>query len=646
MTAAKNRDQGTGIREQAKATEVREIPLEQLEASRNNPRRTMDEAGLQELAASIREHGVNNPLLVRPIDLDCMTGDPLPGEARVGDAYEIICGHRRSEAATIAGLTSVPCIVRNLDDATAAELALIDNLQRVDVDAIEEADALGELRDRLHSIQAVALKVGKEQSYVAQRLKLLTLTPWSRDALREKLITIDHALLLCRLAEEEQNAALKWTLDHTAGSKKPVDKVIAEIVERRRDRAEKLAEDPEEYSYYRHHSFEPQSVVRLKAHIAEDSGTPLDRAPWPLDADYLGSDAPACSACEKNTKANAPLFGDLDIGEPTCTDRACFMEKASAFVRIQARTSEGTAAPLRVSWKATSKEPRMGSTPNPKYPDGPAYLPSVKLDQVFKAGQWIEAKKACPNALQAVTIDWSDANDRGYMGGSGKLRKPGEILQVCVTPKCKVHSKAYEKTTAAQREEKSDAERKAQAAAEMEKFNAFRETEKPVREAVFEACRAAIKPAALKRNLLARALDWKSQNALCWAAGYEETDYNQRQKYVKDRIEKTPEQYLDRLLFDAAFGELLVIDANAMRAKDRGRAGLRELAKLVGVDAAVIERKLDKPEKAKAAPVKSAKKKPLLNAAARKRIADAQRKRWAQAAKPAAKKAAKKGGAK
>ncbi len=620
----------------ATVDQVQQIALEQLNASVKNPRRTMDEAGLQELAASIREHGINVPLLVRPIDLDCMTGEPLPGEARVGDAYEIICGHRRSEAATIAGLTSVPCIVRNLDDATAAELALVDNLQRVDVDAIEEADALGELRDRLHSIQAVSLKVGKEQSYVAQRLKLLTLTCWSRDALREKLITIDHALLLCRLAEDEQNAALKWTLDHTAGSKKPVDKVIAEIVERRRDRAEKLAEDPEEYSYYRHHSFEPQSVVRLKAHIADESGTPLDRAPWPLDADYLGTGCAdvACSACEKNTKANAPLFGDLDIGEPTCTDRACFLEKTSAFVRIQARTSEGTAAPLRVSWKATSKEPRMGSTVNPKYPDGPAYLPSVKLDQVFKDGQWIEAKKACPHACQAVTIDWSDANDRGYMGGSGKLRKPGEILQVCVMPKCKVHPKAYEKTTAAQREEKSDAERKAQAAAEMEKFNAFKKAETPVREAVFEACRAAIKPASLKRNLLAR-LDWQGRNALCWAAGYEENDYNKRQKYVKDRIEKTPEQYLDRLLFDATFGGLLVIDANAMRGKDRGRAGLRELAKVVGVDAAAIERKLDKPEKAKVAPAKKA----AAKTAAKKTAT-------APAKKTPAKKAAKKGGAK
>lgn len=606
----------------ATVDQIQQIPLEKLNASLKNPRRTMDEAGLQELAASIREHGVNNPLLVRPIDLDCMTGDPLPGEAHGGDAYEIVCGHRRSEAATIAGLTSVPCIVRNLDDATAADLALVDNLQRVDVDAIEEADALGELRDRLHSVQAVALKVGKEQSYVAQRLKLLTLTCWSRDALREKLITIDHALLLCRLAEDEQNAALKWTLDHTAGSKKPVDKVIAEIVERRRDRAEKLAEDPEKYSCYRHHSFEPQSVVRLKAHIADESGTPLDRAPWPLEADYLGSNP--CSICEKNTKANAPLFGDLDIGEPTCTDRACFLEKTSAFVRIQARTSEGTAAPLRVSWKATSKEPRMGSTVNPKYPDGPAYLPSVKLDQVFKAGQWIEAtKKACPHACQAVTIDWSDANDRGYMGGSGKLRKPGEILQVCVMPKCKVHRKAYEKTAPANGA--STAQSQKQEQERREKWEAYVAAEKPVRRALYDAVLAQIKPETIKRNLLlSNSRQW--QYPICVADGFESEDWEERQEHVEGLIAKATDAQLDVLLFHSTFGNSLVVDGNALYVKDRGRRRLRELARVVGVDAAAIERKFAKPEKAKPAPAKKLAAKPVAKKAAKKTVKKAAKK--------------------
>jgi ParB/RepB/Spo0J family partition protein len=112
--------------------EVQLIPLEQLEASLKNPRRTMNEADLKELAASIREHGLQVPLLVRPIRFDCGNS-----ERQAGFDYEIVCGHRRSEAATIAGLSAVPCMVRELSDEQAAEIALIDNLQRVDVPPLE-----------------------------------------------------------------------------------------------------------------------------------------------------------------------------------------------------------------------------------------------------------------------------------------------------------------------------------------------------------------------------------------------------------------------------------------------------------------------------------------------------------------------------
>lgn len=396
---------------------VQEIELGRLYESARNPRRSMNQADLDELAASISEVGITVPLLVRPWSED----------------YEIVCGHRRFKAAVIAELDSAPCIVRNLTDEEAADIALIDNLQRVDVPALEEAEAFGELLDRLHSIAAVATKVGKEQGYVAKRLKLRTLTECSRQALGEQLITIDHALLLARLADDEQDEALKWCLDRNAGSKTPVEKVIEERLERRRERE---AEDPEE----RRHSYqwEPQSVVSLKGHIEEDAGTPLDRAPWALDDASLVSDAGACSACPKNTKANAPLFGDLNIGEPTCIDGACFKEKTAAFVRIQARVSEGTQAPLRISWKSTSTAPRQEKAGG-----------GIALNQVFKYGQWIDIGKKgakCEHMASAVTVDWSDANNRGYMSHDDNdgLRKPGEIIQVCIQPKCKVHKKSYE----------------------------------------------------------------------------------------------------------------------------------------------------------------------------------------------------------
>lgn len=455
MTKAKNSDQVSVVSDQT-PVQVQPILLERLNESRNNPRKTMDEAGLQELAASIREHGVNVPLLIRAIDMGDAVG--------LNPQYEIVCGHRRADAATMAGLLDVPCIVRALDDQAAAELALIDNLQRVDVPAMEEAEAFGALYARLGSIPAVAAKVGKDQAYVAKSLKLLTLTPWSQDALRGKLITIDHARLLARLAEAEQNEALKWCLDTQAGSKKPVEGVIKGRLKRKYPAAAKAKaqaqaaangeefdgegldddfdDDADEETGRRsvwNREWECESVQRLKEHIECESGEPLDRAPWPMEEDWLLPDAGSCLDCPKNTKVNAPLFGDLDMGVAVCTDGACFKAKIEGFVLHSIDTSnktlDGQGAPkpvLRVSWKLTSTAPRQlknGGGVNPA--------------QTFKDGQWIEATKKCEHARAAVTVDWGDMNNRGHMGSDGKLRKPGEPVLACIEPVCKVHAKAY-----------------------------------------------------------------------------------------------------------------------------------------------------------------------------------------------------------
>ncbi len=327
----------------------------------------------------------------------------------------------------------------------AAEIALIDNLQRVDVPPLEEAEAFGELLERLLTIPAVAAKVGKEQSYVAKRLKLLSLTTWSREALREKLITIDHAMLLARVAEAEQNEALKWCLDPQAGKKTPVYDIVKDRVKRKNPSAAKAAaaidgesdedvdgdddpdfdDEPDETGRRAvwNRAWECESVQRLKEHIESSSGEVLDRAPWPMEEDWLVADAGSCLDCPKNTKANTPLFGDLDMGVAVCTDGACFKAKTEAFVQIQSGDAAKAAAAkaqipgkgpgdfeiLRASWKATSTVPRQ-------LKDGGGANPA----QLFKSGQWIEAKKTCEQARAAVTVDWDDANS---------LRKPGEIIQ-------------------------------------------------------------------------------------------------------------------------------------------------------------------------------------------------------------------------
>jgi ParB/RepB/Spo0J family partition protein len=411
------------------AAKVQQIPLDLLDANPLNPRRTMHEASLAELAYSIRQTGINQPLLVRPAPVH-------DGESVVEARYEIVCGHRRFRAAEMLEMETVPCIVREMTDNEAAEIALVDNLQREDVGALEEAEAFGALLGLHGTVEAVVARVGKDVAYVAKRLKLRTLGTWQRDALHSKLISVDHALLLARLGIEEQDAALKWALDRNAGSKTPVDKVIAA--------SQKSLAEGNKNRYFGVY-WEPESVKKLKQHIEETSGRKLSRAPWDLDDETLVKGAAACNACPSNTKANTSLFSDLAIEEATCADSACFEKKREAFVHIKLSETAGTA--LRLSWKPTSTVPRFDIV-DVKPVKGTA-VNSVKrtpkLKQVFKAGQWIAAKKdSCLNVLAGVTIDWSDVGDRGW-GEKKKLRKPGEKLLVCVAEKCKAHPKEWEK---------------------------------------------------------------------------------------------------------------------------------------------------------------------------------------------------------
>ena len=185
------------------AVEVVMLPLKSLLPSRHNPRRTMDATALGELVGSIQAHGIQVPLLVRD----------EPG------SYEIISGHRRHKAAELAGLIDVPCIVRQMSDAEAREIQIVENLQREDLPPLEEADAYQALLANLGTVSSVAARVGKPIEYVTRRLKLNALIMHSCDAFRRRLLTIDHAMLLCKLAPAEQEQALRYVLDRNAAQK-------------------------------------------------------------------------------------------------------------------------------------------------------------------------------------------------------------------------------------------------------------------------------------------------------------------------------------------------------------------------------------------------------------------------------------------
>jgi ParB family chromosome partitioning protein len=169
----------------------RKAPIEFLRPNPRNPRKAFREDELDELAASIRERGVIQPVIVRPVP-------------RVADAYEIIAGERRWRAAQRAGLHEIPIVVIDVSDREALELAIVENVQRADLNALEEANGYAQLgADYKYSHADIARIVGKSRSHVANTLRLIGLPEHSRALLADGKITAGHARALLALADPD-----------------------------------------------------------------------------------------------------------------------------------------------------------------------------------------------------------------------------------------------------------------------------------------------------------------------------------------------------------------------------------------------------------------------------------------------------------
>lgn len=165
------------------------LPVESIRPNPTQPRRIFDSAQLRELADSIKQYGVIQPLSVR----------------RRTDGYELVAGERRLRAAKLAGLSEVPCILLAVDEEQSGLIALVENLQRRDLDFIEEAEGLARLM-RLYGLsqEQAASRVGKSQSAVANKLRLLRHSPAVLAAIRENGLSERHARALLRLQGEQQ----------------------------------------------------------------------------------------------------------------------------------------------------------------------------------------------------------------------------------------------------------------------------------------------------------------------------------------------------------------------------------------------------------------------------------------------------------
>ena len=172
---------------------ILEIRLSEIEPNKNQPRRDFDEESIAELADSIREHGLLQPILVRPLE---------------NGMYQIIAGERRWRACRLAELSTVPVIIKNMDDRKTMEVSIIENLQREDLNPVEEALGFKSLIDTYSLTQEeAAARVGKSRSAIANALRLLALDDEALAALREGAITTGHAKALLS-APAERRAGL------------------------------------------------------------------------------------------------------------------------------------------------------------------------------------------------------------------------------------------------------------------------------------------------------------------------------------------------------------------------------------------------------------------------------------------------------
>lgn len=265
------------------------VPINQVVRSTINPRKRFSEDSLNELASNIKRHGVLQPILVRPTQ---------PGIKPA--MHEIVAGERRWRATRIAGLDEVPCIVREMTDIEALEIAVIENAQREDLHPLEEAEgfeallkAYGHSEVSASSAEELATKIGKSRTHVYNRLKLLDLVPELREAFYTDEINASVAMMLARMPIQLQPKAMA--------------------------KLKKAAPDGD-----------AMSVRSAQQLLRKEFMLRLEGATFPIkDADLLPS-AGSCIQCTKRTGAVPDLFQDVEHAD-TCTDPGCYADKVDAF---------------------------------------------------------------------------------------------------------------------------------------------------------------------------------------------------------------------------------------------------------------------------------------------------------------------------
>ncbi len=606
--------------------QIREIPIGELRISPSESRKTIDQAALKELAASIKAKGVLEALIVRLIDLDCMTGSPISGVGNVPDAYEIVAGQRRFEASKIAGKATCPCIVRELTDEEAREQAIVSNRQRQDLAPMEEAEAYRKLVEEPGAtVESVAAAIGIPSGYVSRRLKLLDAIEPVREALSYGAIEVGHALELARLSPRQQQELLEWLEvgyrtpeegEEDEGADDPFrddddDEGICKYCEAEEDELrdsgrtwlnekETVCSAPDCVAKAQAEAamggFHPtrQTVAELRKRVVSRELRILGEAPFPLEDEIPPM---ACIDCPKRTRREQGLFDD--ILRDACTDPDCYETKLKVWVKAELERAE-----LVMLYDGSAQD---------------------------KAGEakWnVVVGAECGSQVAAIWV-------------SGRLM--GRRVQICRDKKCATHGKdapAPAKSSGSRggTTPKLSAEDKARAdaqKAEREKLLKKVETEKAYRERLWKAIAAAhVKPGKAEEVIVRHACAQMAAQAGAAVAhaldlGMKDDafDYGKRDGAIMRLAALPYEQVLRAAALGFVVADLAVGEYSVSHGQKAER--MEEIAALLGLDVAAIRAGKPANPSAKKAPAKTVSK-PAAKPAAKK------------PAKPVAKKAVKK----
>lgn len=340
------------------ASEYRDLPLESLTESANNPRCRFDEAALNELAGSIRTQGILAPLVVRP----------------VGQHFEIVAGSRRFRAAQIVGLETAPVRIVELSDAEALEASIVENLQRRDVHPLDEAQgfaALMRLEEPKYSIEQVSAKCGKSPAYVAARLRLTELAAEVVEAFAKDEIGVGHALLLAKLQPEQQLEALNACYQEQYSNGNKAKRILLPV---------------------RH----------LQQWMEHNIFLELASAPFSKDDAELVPEAGACLNCSKRTGHNKLLFDGMEPQNDSCSDPQCYAAKIDAHVR---QTIAAKPKLVQISTAYGVQKEGSAAVPRNRYVE-------IRQDKPTKKEQegWPEYK-TCKFTSEAIVTEGSEKGE-------------------------------------------------------------------------------------------------------------------------------------------------------------------------------------------------------------------------------------------